>query len=141
MPWRLKDRSSLMSRTDVHAPYRVKMKDPGWRALFVEEHDHSQGECDLAKFLAAKYWIGTQCSMNFLWDGHNIHCGCGMCTNHIGRQLGRRRERHQTRQALRSHNWDALELAQREEMWVMCRTRGEEVKPWLQNRDQTQRLP
>lgn len=95
-----------MSRTDVHAPYRVKLRDRGWAAHFVDEHRHDdqtkEQVCDLEEFLAdpdLTYWQG--CYRNFVSAGMNVHCGCRMCTNQIGRRHARRAERIEVRARLR----------------------------------------
>jgi hypothetical protein len=108
-----------MSRTDVHAPDWVKHKDPLWRRYFEEVHRHERGFCDLDQLLASRYWIRTNCYMNIHWQGRQIHCGCKMCTNQIGRKLSNRRERHQVKDALRKGSWD-LEgrNIHRREAWV-----------------------
>lgn len=51
--------------------------------------------------------------MSLLPIGH-WSCGCRMCTNHIGRKLTRRRERHQVRMALMQGDWEVPELAGRQ---------------------------
>jgi hypothetical protein len=81
-----------MSRTDVHAPNWVKERDPAWRNVFKEYHDHRTGPCDIEKFRASKgsFWwrprLFTRCSTTFTSCGRNIFCGCGMCTNQTGRR-------------------------------------------------------
>jgi hypothetical protein len=92
-----------MSRTDVHTPYRVKLRDRGWAQHFVDEHRHEHGTCSLAEFLADRdltYWQG--CYRNFVSTGTNVHCGCRMCTNQVGRRHARRAERVEVRAKLRA---------------------------------------
>lgn len=108
-----------MSRTDVHAPYRVKARDPGWRDHFTEHHNHAQRvtgatrepgppprwvhryeivvRCDLADFLAGVE--DTACSMGYVGRRRNIFCGCRLCTGADGRRLARRQERVRWRSA------------------------------------------
>jgi hypothetical protein len=116
-PWRLEGRSSKMSRTDVHVPHWVKEKDPLWRRHFVEVHNHENGTCDLHLRLEARGWIRTRCYINIHWQGRQIHCGCKMCTNQIGRRLGNRRERHDAKRAIRKGAWD-FDHAHRRDAWV-----------------------
>jgi hypothetical protein len=83
-----------MSRTDVHAPWWVKERDPLWRDHFVEHHDHSTSVCDLAAYLAAgNTWTSTTCYITWTPRRRNIGCGCRMCTGQHGRKLGRRQQR------------------------------------------------
>lgn len=104
-----------MSRTDVHAPYWVKLRDPGWSRHFVEEHRHERCRCDveghldedrccdLEEFLAEPhltYWQG--CYRDFVSFGVNVWCGCRMCTNQLGRRHTRRAERVVVRARLRA---------------------------------------
>ncbi len=90
-----------MSRTDVHVPLVVKMFDPGWRDYFREAHDHRDGVCDLAEFLAAKQWVPTRCQIELAYADRNLCCGCRICTGHHGRKNGRRQQRTALRAALR----------------------------------------
>jgi hypothetical protein len=82
-----------MSRTDVHAPAWVKDRDPAWRREYREEHDHDNGVCNLAAWVADRNtpYAGT-CHLTYV-GGRNIYCGCSMCTGQIGRKFSRRRER------------------------------------------------
>lgn len=90
-----------MSRTDVHAPPRVKIFDPGWRAYFREHHDHRDGICDLAEFVAAKRWVDTRCQIWLAYADRNIFCGCRICTGHHWRKASHRQQRTALRAALR----------------------------------------
>lgn len=99
-----------MSRTDVHAPARVKDRDPAWRSHFTPEHRHVIQECwdpelcrylvrrtvmcDLDRFLAGEE--KTHCQMRYTGP-NNIMCGCRMCTGQADRKHGRRRERAEWR--------------------------------------------
>lgn len=92
-----------MSRTDVHAPYWVKLRDPGWASYFTDEHRHQTGECTLEAFLAdphLTYWQG--CYRNIVSQDSNVHCGCRMCTNQHGRRNARRADRVELRRQLRT---------------------------------------
>lgn len=92
-----------MSRTDVHSPYWVKLRDPAWAEHFVDEHRHEGRDCDLEEFLAdphLTYWQG--CYRNFVSLGVNVWCGCRMCTNQFGRRHTRRAERFAVRAHLRA---------------------------------------
>lgn len=97
---------STMSRTDVHAPWWVKERDPLWRQHFQEVHDHSRGPCDLLRFLSSRRYVRTSCYIEIRWQGRQIHCGCRMCTDQVGHQLQRRHDRHVTKQALKADRWD-----------------------------------
>lgn len=92
-----------MSRTDVHNPHWVKLRDPAWSAHFTDEHRHAGRDCDLEAFLAEPhltYWQG--CYRNFVPLGVNVCCGCPMCTNRFGRWYARRAERVAIRAQLRA---------------------------------------
>lgn len=89
-----------MSRTDVHMPYLAKAKDPAWRHAFREHHNHRDGICDLAEFIAADSWVQARCFIDFALIGRNIHCGCRECTGRDDRRVERRRDRHSWRRNL-----------------------------------------
>ncbi len=93
-----------MSRTYVHTPYVVKMRSPEWRHIFREEHDHTQGLCDLDQFDTTN-WRATRCHINLVLDGTNPHCGCRPCTGHDERRQeiksGRRRQAMADRKAVK----------------------------------------
>lgn len=119
-----------MSRTDVHAPYRVKARDPGWRGHFTEYHNHTWRlagghrepgppprwvrhwrrvtACDLGAYLAGAE--NTACCMTLVYRGRNLHCGCHLCVGGAARRLARRRERvawRSTRaRVLAERSWD-----------------------------------
>lgn len=86
-----------MSRTDVHAPWWVKTRDPAWRVDFRERHDHSDGVCNLDEWLATDGtgWHAGTCYVANISRRRNIGCGCRMCTGHVDRRRARRAERHQ----------------------------------------------
>jgi hypothetical protein len=95
-----------MSRTDLHAPYWVKERDPAWRRVFVPAHRHVVCEhydeeaghwllrrevpCDLAEFLAGTRT--TRCRMMYV-GGRNICCGCRLYTGQMWRKQDRRSAR------------------------------------------------
>jgi hypothetical protein len=95
-----------MSRTDVHAPYWVKERDPAWRRVFMPAHRHTICEhydregghwlvrrevpCDLADFLAGSRT--THCGMVYV-GGRNICCGCRLCTEQMWQKQDHRSER------------------------------------------------
>lgn len=121
-----------MSRTDVHAPGWVKERDPLWRANHREHHNHHQyvighekvktedghtkykpiwkkvERCDLDDYLALRGWSYTRtaCSIQFWSNGRNVHCGCNLCTNFIGRRHDRRVGRQKAKRDLRAGRWD-----------------------------------
>lgn len=73
-----------MSRTDVHRPWRVQVADPHNRhPLYRFQVYPSRPD-------------GVE-----LMPWKNIGCGYRMCTGHFVRRWERRRERHQTKRALR----------------------------------------
>lgn len=81
-----------MSRTDVHRPYRVQIRDPHIRRWFTDHHDHATGPCDLEVLLAAPDWTRTRCTRQPHGRCPNL-CGCPLCTGQPGRKLARRQER------------------------------------------------
>ncbi len=103
-----------MSRTHVHTPYVVKMRQPRWRHLFREEHDHTRGVCDLAHFDTTD-WRATRCHINVVSDGTNPHCGCKLCTGQIERRReikgGRRRQAMADRKAAKQWRSPATNAA------------------------------
>ena len=68
-----------MSRTDKHALWRVKERDPAWARFFTPSHDHRTGPCDLAEWMADPRYEG-RCQMQINGRRVNISCGCQMCT-------------------------------------------------------------
>lgn len=114
-----------MSRTDVHAPYWVKLRDPLWRDHFKEFHDHDHGVCTLDQFLSNRSgWIRDLCYVGQVWRGRQIHCGCPMCTDRDGRRMRRRRERREVRQALLLGHWDNLDVELRQDAWCTYNVQG-----------------
>jgi hypothetical protein len=97
-----------MSRTHVHTPYKVKMRQPRWRDYFTEHHNHTAGPCDMAEFLVADVWIRPRCYMNPSWRGRQIFCGCDMCSGYI---KGRRRLHQATRTRWRADARTILKTA------------------------------
>ncbi len=93
-----------MSRTWVHTPYKFKLRQYRWRHLFVEDHDHRKGVCDIDRF-DPEYWSKTWCVIREVSDGTNPHCGCRLCTGHVeGRariKSERRRQRMNNRNAVK----------------------------------------
>lgn len=71
-----------MSRTDVHRPWTVQLKDPYNRHLFYR----------------FQVWPWE----HQLFPIKNIGCGCAGCTEQPGRKATRRAERHQARRDLRN---------------------------------------
>lgn len=69
-----------MSRTDVHRPWAVQVKDPHNRHLLY----------------SFQVWPWQ----HELLPIKNIGCGCSMCTGQHGRKAARRAERHQARRDL-----------------------------------------
>ncbi len=106
-----------MSRTDVHAPNWVKQKDPLWRDHFQEIHDHSDGVCNLNEYLNQMIWSQAKCYITFRWQGRQIHCGCGMCTDRDGRRLKRRWDRREVKRGLRNGDWDNLDVEVRRDIY------------------------
>src|SRR5690606_9708720 len=121
------------SRTDVHAPGWVKERDPLWRDCFKEDHNHSwyvtghekvtdsEGRvrwasiwkkverCDLDVYLKdVDFRVRTACSIVYSHKGRNIHCGCNLCTNQVGRRLANRSDRQKAKRALRDGRWDEV---------------------------------
>ncbi len=88
-----------MSRTFVHTPYRVKMRQRRWRHHFTEVHRHTTGPCDLDAYLASDVWIRTRCYVDPVWLGRQVFCGCDGCSGYL---KGRRRLHQVTRTRWRS---------------------------------------
>jgi hypothetical protein len=88
-----------MARTYVHIPFRVKMRMPHFRHAFTEIHDHRFGPCDLTE--PRPFDRRHRCYTEFVCTGHNIHCGCKMCTGQVWRKQERRRERYAGRRECR----------------------------------------
>ncbi|WP_431881724.1 hypothetical protein [Micromonospora chalcea] len=81
-----------MSRTDIHRPFRVQMRDPYARHWFAEHHDHSTGACDLDGFLSSATQSRARCYRQPTDACPNL-CGCTLCTGRPQRKLARRQER------------------------------------------------
>ena len=76
----------IVSRTDVHRPWRIQVADPYNRHI-IRQYGEFKGEP--------------------LFTSHrNIGCGCPMCTDSYGRREARRRDRHQAKQRLRRGSWE-----------------------------------
>lgn len=78
-----------MSRTDMHTPYWVKERDPGWAASFYPIHDHRYGPCDLAQWQADRLYDGY-CQMQPVTG---FRCGCPICTQRQARRYHHRQAR------------------------------------------------
>lgn len=88
-----------MSRTDAHAPLPVRLSRGDLPRTAI--HDHRDGVCNLPDSPnPAEPWMTGNCSWVFVWTGINI-CGCRICTGADTRRQDRRRDRHQSRLALR----------------------------------------
>lgn len=88
-----------MSRTDVHRPFWVLVRDPYVRTWFTDEHDHSRGPCDLSVFLTMRgdnAHRATRCARGVNATCPNL-CGCNMCTGHFGHRYARRASRRAVR--------------------------------------------
>ena len=100
-----------MSHTDAHLPYWVRLLDP---TRTVEEHDHSNNDCDLPDFASPWYLLpysATHCHWEITRTDSCEHpcCGCHMCTNHIGRSIQRRKERYAARRIIKDQYEDYLD--------------------------------
>lgn len=71
-----------MSRTDVHRPWHVQVADPYNRHLLYRFQEWPTQPPKLIPF-------------------RNFGCGCSLCTAKYERRRDRRRERHESRRALR----------------------------------------
>lgn len=76
---RSEGRSIPMSRTDMHRPYMVLLKDQTIRSWFKDHHSHETGSCDLEMFLTSGEWIRTRCSRQITAAAPSL-CGCAMCS-------------------------------------------------------------
>lgn len=105
-----------MSRTDVHAPEWVKIKDPLWRFAFTPWHCKkcrlNQQACDIDTATQRhghnRGWSASDCYSTPAAIGRNVNCGCPMCTGHLG---GRHR-RHADRVAWMATKRELLKTAQ-----------------------------
>lgn len=88
-----------MSRTFVHTPYRVKMRQWHWRDHFTEVHRHNGHPCDLDRFLTAGVAGRTRCYIQPVWLGRQVFCSCDGCSGHL---KGRRRLHQATRTGWRA---------------------------------------
>jgi len=98
-----------VSRTDAHAPLRIRLARG--EVSRIEVHDHTDGVCDLPDLYDPNqvwHFGGGHCRWDWLPDGHGL-CSCGLC--HCGevRRRARRLERQQTRRDLRATvlEWNA----------------------------------
>lgn len=93
-----------MSATDKARPWDVKcLDDPSW---LREDHDHTNGPCDLparpAKTTNPFGEPGSRCTWvatKAFWAARANGCGCPRCTDQVTRRAERRRSRHQASEA------------------------------------------
>lgn len=91
-----------MSRTDAHRPFWARLSD---KSLAVEEHNHTNSECDLVPVETWIHLVATEdeklkklnCSWNMSASGRhkNKSCGCSLCTQQNWRKMESRKVRHQ----------------------------------------------
>ena len=83
-----------MSRTHKTKPLGVKVCQGlvGYR----EEHDHSQGPCDLPKMTpdSTDYNRITRCTYAPDFSNPLSHCGCSTCSDPYGGKVVNKRSRH-----------------------------------------------
>lgn len=81
-----------MSKTRKTAPFFVLERAPGWRHDFTEIHDHTDGICDLAAYLAGEAPGGPEHCYRTP-NGIRHLCGCEGCTGRYWRRYRHRRAR------------------------------------------------
>jgi hypothetical protein len=107
-----------MSRTDVHRPAWVQLRDPTIRHWFKDVHNHEQGICDL------QHWLDT--TTGGWWYHKHFYCyrqpwmqaprlcGCEMCAGQRWRRLQRKQERVAWRrvrqQLVKLKDWEDVDV-------------------------------
>lgn len=88
-----------MSRTDTHAPFRVRIARGDLTAIAA--HDHIGGACDLpARDHIDHSWPHqTDCRREWVYGGSNV-CSCELCHEGEAHRRQRRRTRHMVRVSL-----------------------------------------
>jgi hypothetical protein len=86
-----------MSRTDVHRPWDVQLKDPYNRHLLYR-YGAWPWEMELTPF-------------------KNMFCGCALCTGRHWRRYGRRQERREVREMLRAGRWEEASAKRKGSWW------------------------
>lgn len=88
-----------MSRTDTHAPFRVRIARGDLTAFAA--HDHTAGSCDLPprNHIDHSMLHQTACRWEWVYDGTNV-CSCQLCHEGKAHRRQRRRTRHMVREAL-----------------------------------------
>jgi hypothetical protein len=99
----------MMSRTEVHRPYRAWFNDP---SNCVEEHDHTDGPCDLPTLSQWRNWLNggevvqpCRCGWALQLERLPRLCGCRLCTGHHWNRIDRRADRHRAQRWLRTGSW------------------------------------
>lgn len=91
-----------MSRTDAHRPFWTRLSE---KSLAVEEHNHTNNECDLIPVEDWIHLVATDSEksdkLNCFWDMSasgrykNKSCGCTLCAQQDWRKRESRKARHQ----------------------------------------------
>lgn len=83
-----------MSKTDKTSPWLIRLQaKKGW---LIEEHDHTQGECDLPDKPGIEWKNDTHCTWGVssrAWWEAGAACGCFMCRGGYGGQARNRKVR------------------------------------------------
>lgn len=86
-----------MSRTDQHAPARIRIARGELSAQALHDHSHIGG-CDLPDRRDHRT-RGTRCAWYFVYSGIG-ECGCSMCTRRHERRAANRADRRASRREL-----------------------------------------
>ena len=91
-----------MSKTHKTKPLGVKVCQG--HVGFTEEHDHSQGPCDLPKMTpdSADYNRRTRCT----YRADFSNCGCSTCSDPYGGKVANKRSRHRANSKTRDWKKD-----------------------------------
>lgn len=96
--------NDCMSKTYKTRPLSVRVADATDNGVGCKEfHDHRDGICDLppSPVEQVKMREQTKCHWSYYYNGHGL-CGCGMCTERDERRSERRKNRHESKQSLRT---------------------------------------
>lgn len=95
-----------MSRTHKTKPLGVKVCQG--HVSFTEEHDHSQGPCDLPKMTPDTTGFNRKTRCTYVPDFSNplSHCGCSTCSDPYGSKVVNKRVRHRANSKARDWKKD-----------------------------------
>ena len=112
-----------MSRTHKTKPLGVKVCQG--HVSFTEEHNHSNGPCDLPKMTPESAGFGsskTRCYWRPNFYEPMSFCGCHLCSGHFSRKVNGKRNRKETKRKTREwardpEAYDEEVIQQKRDYW------------------------